>query len=87
MIATANFIGLPLMFLSAILIQANQTPDWMQRVSRFNPVNWGVHAARNAVLTGGHWAQVWTDVGLLAAAAAATAAFAAWTFGSYQRTL
>jgi ABC-2 type transport system permease protein len=87
MIATANFIGLPLMFLSAILIQANQTPDWMQRVSRFNPVNWGVHAARNAVLTGGHWVQVWTDVGLLAAAAAATAAFAAWTFGSYQRTL
>ena len=87
MIATANFIGLPLMFLSAILIQGNQTPHWMQEVSRYNPVNWGVHAARIGVMSGTHWADVWIDVGLLVAAAAGTATFATWAFGSYQRKL
>src|SRR5262249_1954788 len=53
MIATANFIGLPLMFLSAILIPPEQMPGWIQGLSRFNPVNWGVHAARNAIVVGG----------------------------------
>lgn len=87
MIAVANFIGLPLMFLSAILIRGSLTPHWMQQVSRFNPVNWGVHAARNGVVTGTHWADVWADIGLLAVAAALTASFATWAFGVYQRTL
>ena len=30
-------------------------PDWIEEVSRFNPVNWGVHAARNAIVAGGDW--------------------------------
>ena len=46
MIAAANFVGLPLMFLSSILIQQRVMPDWMSEVSRYNPVNWGVRAAR-----------------------------------------
>ena len=53
MIAAANFVGLPLMFLSAILIPPTQMPGWIAQISRFNPVNWGVHAARNAIVTGG----------------------------------
>ena len=53
MIATANFIGLPLMFLSSILLTVTIMPVWIQHVSRFNPVNWGVVAARNAVVNGG----------------------------------
>ena len=55
MIAAANFVGLPLMFISAILIPPRQMPNWIEELSRFNPVNWGVHAARNAVVAGGHW--------------------------------
>jgi ABC-2 type transport system permease protein len=87
MIATANFVGLPLMFLSSILIPQSRIPHWMETVSRFNPVNWGVHAARNAVVTGGEWGHVGVDLLLLVAMVAATTAFATWTFQVYQRTL
>jgi ABC-2 type transport system permease protein len=87
MIALANFIGLPLMFLSAILIEQTVMPHWMQEIARFNPVNWGVHAARNGVVTGGHWGDVGIDLALLLALAAVTASFATWAFRVYQRTL
>ncbi|HYZ79441.1 MAG TPA: ABC transporter permease [Gaiellaceae bacterium] len=87
MIAASNFVGLPLMFLSSILITQRVMPHWMQEVSRFNPVNWGVRAARDAVVYGSHWSSVGIYLLLLVAATAATAAFATWTFRAYMRTL
>jgi ABC-2 type transport system permease protein len=87
MIATANFVGLPLMFLSAILIPPRQMPHWIATVSRFNPVNWGVHASRNAVVTASDWGASGMYLGLLAAAAAATSLFATWCFRAYQRSI
>jgi ABC-2 type transport system permease protein len=87
MIAASNFVGLPLMFLSSILITQRVMPHWMQQVSRFNPVNWGVRAARDAVVYGSHWGSVGIYLLLLVAATAATAAFATWTFRAYMRTL
>ena len=87
MIATANFISLPLMFLSTILITQRVMPDWMQTASKFNPVNWAVRASRDAVVVGGNWGSVFAHLGFLVAATAATAAFATWTFRAYQRSL
>jgi ABC-2 type transport system permease protein len=87
MIAAANFVGLPLMFLSSILITQRVMPHWMQVVSRFNPVNWGVEAARDAVVRGGNWGSVSLHLLMLVAMTLATASFATWTFRSYQRTL
>jgi ABC-2 type transport system permease protein len=87
MIAASNFVGLPLMFLSSILITQRVMPHWMQQVSRFNPVNWGVRAARDAVVYGTHWGSVGIYLLLLVAATAATAGFATWTFRAYMRTL
>jgi ABC-2 type transport system permease protein len=87
MIATANFVGLPLMFLSSILLGTALMPGWIQGISRFNPVNWGVQAARNSVVVGGAW---WTSgqfLLFLLAAAASTTAFATWTFRAYQRSI
>ena len=87
MIATANFVGLPLMFLSSILLTTKTMPNWMQSVARYNPVNWGVEASRNAVVLGGAW---WTSgqfLLFLLAASAATTAFATWTFRAYQRSI
>jgi len=87
MIATANFVGLPLMFLSSILLGTALMPGWIGSIARFNPVNWGVEAARNAVVAGGAW---WTSgqfLLFLLAAAAATTAFATWTFRAYQRSI
>lgn len=87
MIATANFVGLPLMFLSSILITQRVMPSWIQSVSRFNPVNWGVQAARHAVVTGGHWGVVAEFLLLLLALVVVTSSFATWTFRAYQRSL
>jgi ABC-2 type transport system permease protein len=87
MIAAANFIGLPLMFISSILIPQTAMPRWIEVSSRFNPVNWGVRAARNAVLTGGHWGATGGYLLALLAAVAVTSLFATWCFRSYQRSI
>jgi ABC-2 type transport system permease protein len=87
MIAIANFIGLPLFFLSSTLISLNQTPHWMQVTARFNPVNWGVVAARKVVLPATDWGSVGLHLGLLAGLTVVTAGFATWTFRVYQRQL
>ena len=87
MIAAANFVGLPLMFLSSILIQQRVMPDWMSEVSRYNPVNWGVRAARDAVVVGGNWDDVGVYTLLLIGLTAVTSLFATWTFRVYQRSL
>jgi len=87
MIAIANFIGLPLFFLSSTLISIRQIPHWMQEAAKFNPVNWGVIAAREVVLPSTDWSSVGLHLALLFALSVATAAFATWTFRAYQRTI
>ena len=87
MIATANFVGLPLMFISAILIPPRQMPHWIAQLSRFNPVNWGVHAARNAVVVGGAWGTTSEFLLFLLLATAVTSMFATWCFRSYQQSI
>ena len=87
MIAMANFIGLPLFFLSTALISATAMPHWMTWAARFNPLNWGVVAARDVTLPDSNWISAVWHLGLLAGATAITAAFATWTFRAYQRSL
>jgi ABC-2 type transport system permease protein len=87
MIAIANFIGLPLFFLSSTLISLRQMPQWMQELSKFNPVNWGVVSAREVVLPGTAWDAVGVHLALLLGLTVLTAAFATWTFRVYQRQL
>ncbi len=87
MIAVAQFISLPLLFFSSLLIARNLIPDWMQTLSLLNPVEWAVRAARGEALPGTNWSEMGGFLLLLAAFAAATAAFATRSFRSYQRTL
>jgi ABC-2 type transport system permease protein len=87
MIGVANFVGLPLLFVSSTLLATASIPHWMRWGMRFNPVNWGVQAAREPVLSGTDWGSVGFHLGLLAALSVATAAFATWAFRAYQRTL
>ncbi len=87
MIAVANFIGLPLLFLSTTMIARPQMPGWMQMAARFNPVDWGVRAAREVVLPGTSWGTVALYLLLLLALSGVTAAWATSTFRSYQRSL
>ena len=87
MIATANMVGLPLMFLSSILLTFTLMPGWIKAVSRYNPVNWGANAARHAVLSGGQWGTTGEFLLFLLAAMAATSLFATWCFRGYQRSI
>ena len=87
MIAVANFIGLPLLFLSSTLIAVKQMPQWMQTVAKFNPVNWGVVMAREVVLPGTDWTVVATRAAALMALTLVMTAFATRTFRAYQSTL
>jgi ABC-2 type transport system permease protein len=87
MIAVANFIGLPLLFLSSTMIAVKQMPEWMQTVAKFNPVDWGVRAAREVVLPNTDWATVGWHLLLLLVLTSVTAAWATSTFRAYQRSL
>jgi ABC-2 type transport system permease protein len=87
MIAIANFIGLPLLFFSSILIAASLIPNWMETLSLGNPVEWAVRASRGQALPGTDWGSIGLYLVLLAAFTALTGAFATRCFRSYQRTL
>jgi ABC-2 type transport system permease protein len=87
MIAVAQFISLPLVFFSSLLIARTLIPGWMQNLSLLNPVEWAVRAARGEVLPGTGWGEMGAFLLLLVAFAALTTAFATWSFRSYQRTL
>ncbi len=87
MSGVANFIGLPPLFLSTTMIARAQMPHWMQDVARFNPVDWGVRAAREVALPGTSWSTVGWHLLFLLALTAVTAAWATRTFRAYQRSL
>jgi ABC-2 type transport system permease protein len=87
MIAVANFIGLPLLFLSTTMIARAQMPGWMQAAARFNPVDWGVRASREVVLPGTAWGTVGSHLLYLLGLSALTAAWATRTFRAYQHSL
>ena len=87
MIAVANFIGLPLLFFSSVLIARALIPGWMQDLSLANPVEWAVRAAREPVLPASEWSQVGLFLTGLLLFAIATGVFATWAFRAYQRSL
>lgn len=87
MIAVAQFIGLPLLFFSSLLIARELIPGWMQTLSLLNPVEWAVRAARGEALPGADWGELAAFLALLVAFAAATTVFATRSFRAYQRTL
>jgi len=83
----AQFIGLPLLFFSSLLIARTLIPGWMQELSLLNPVEWAVRAARGEALPGTSWSSMGGFLLLLAGFAGLTTSFATWSFRSYQRTL
>ncbi|GGO09036.1 transport permease protein [Iodidimonas muriae] len=56
-IAVMNFVIMPLVFLSSMIIATKAMPDWIAAVARYNPVDWAVQMARGAAL-GGDWSLV-----------------------------
>lgn len=87
LIATVQFLLLPLSFMSVTFMQKDLMPSWMQTVSDYNPLNWAVEAGRDAVTTSPDWAAIAGKAGLLLAFLVVCALFATRAFRTYQRTV
>lgn len=82
LMAVMNFTVLPLTFLSTMIMARPLMPGWMQTVTRFNPVDWAVSAARDGFV-GTAGSELAVHFLLLAGFAAVCWALAARAFGRY----
>jgi ABC-2 type transport system permease protein len=87
LIAIAQFLVLPLAFLSSVMMAPALMPGWVSRVARFNPVDWAAVASREALRANPDWSVVLERAGLLTALAIATAWFAVRAYRIHQRSL
>jgi ABC-2 type transport system permease protein len=85
-IAVMNFIVLPTTFLSSMIMSRNLMPPWIRAVSRFNPVNWAVTAARDG-FQGEAPSEIALYLGLLAAFALVCGVVATLSFNRYRRAM
>jgi len=83
LMAVMNFTVLPLTFLSTMIMARPLMPGWMRTVTRFNPVDWAVSAARDG-FEGTAGGELGLHFLLLAAFAAACWLLAARAFGRHQ---
>ena len=87
LIAVAQFLVLPLAFLSSIMIAPALMPDWVASVARYNPVDWAAVASREALTANPDRGLVLSRVGLLTALALLMAWLAARAYRAHQRSL
>jgi ABC-2 type transport system permease protein len=87
LIATVQFLLLPLSFMSVTFMQKDLMPGWMQTVSDYNPLNWAVEAGRDAVTASPDWAAIAGKSGLLLAFLIVCGLFAMRAFRTYQRSV
>lgn len=87
LIAASNFLVLPLTFLSTAMMTRDLLPGWIASVARWNPVDWAVSAAREAIAADPDWAAVGWRLGGLIGLAALASWLATRAFRTYQRSL
>ena len=56
--ASTGFLTFPLLFMSTALTPESFMPDWMQNISKFNPISYGVDAIRVLKLSGFDWQTI-----------------------------
>ena len=83
--AIQSFINLPMFFLSGALYPISSLPDWIQTISQFNPLSYGVDALRH-IFFGDVWATslqlqpLIIDIAVLAAFDIVMIAIGTWAF-------
>ncbi|HEX4960054.1 MAG TPA: ABC transporter permease [Thermoanaerobaculia bacterium] len=85
-IAVMNFVVLPATFLSSMIMSRDLMPGWIRGVSRFNPVNWAVMAARDG-FEGRNGSGILVSLALLAALACIFALLATQAFKRYRQAM
>ncbi|WP_166850793.1 ABC transporter permease [Isoptericola sp. BMS4] len=87
LIGVSQLLTIPLMFLSSAVMDPSLAPDWIAGVARFNPFDWAVVVARDALQGFADPAAVWGHLALLAAAVTLMGALATSAFQAYRRSL
>lgn len=87
LVATVQFLLLPLSFLSVTFMQKNLMPDWMQTLANYNPLNWAVEAGRAAVTASPDWGMIAGKSALLVVFLGLCALLAVRAFRTYQRSI
>lgn len=85
LIAVAQFLVLPLTFLSSVMIAPALMPAWVGRVARFNPVDWAAVASREALGADPDWGLVLDRAAMLLALAVVMGWLVTRAYRSYQR--
>jgi ABC-2 type transport system permease protein len=86
LISLSQLIVLPATFLSTTMMPASLMPDWVQSVSRWNPMTWAVELGRGG-LAGSFPDAGWWQLGGLALLAALAFAWAVRALRTYQRSI
>ena len=63
--AVTNFLTMPLMFLSTMMMPSGVLPGWLNTARRFNPVDYTIVAVRDLVLHGYIWSDLWRSLVVL----------------------
>lgn len=87
LIGVAQFLVLPLSFLSSAMMAPGLMPSWVDSVARFNPMNWAVVASREALESTPDWGIVLSRGGLLLGFTVVMALLATRAFTIYQRSV
>lgn len=87
LIATVQFLLLPLSFISVTFMQKDLMPGWMQSLVNYNPLNWAVEAGRAAVTASPDWGAIAGKSALLIVFLGVCALFAMRAFRTYQRSV
>jgi ABC-2 type transport system permease protein len=87
LIGMSMFLMFPLVFLSSVLMAPALLPGWVANVAKFNPVDWAVVAAREALQASPDWGVVAGRGALLLGLAVLTGWLATRAFRSYQRSV
>ncbi|MFD6700886.1 MULTISPECIES: ABC transporter permease [unclassified Microbacterium] len=86
LISLSQLIVLPATFLSTTMMPAAAMPEWVQNVSRWNPMTWAVELGRGG-LSGVYPGEGWWQAAGLALLAALAFSWALRAIRSYQRSI
>jgi ABC-2 type transport system permease protein len=63
--AIGGFITFPLLFLSTALVPLSFQPEWIQTISKFNPISYAVDAVRVLMISGYDWSTILQAFGVI----------------------
>lgn len=86
LIGISQIVVLPVTFLSSTMMPSSLMPEWVQNVSRFNPMTWAVDLGRNTLAGTTDAAELWQLGGLIVLAALAFV-WSVRALRGYQRSL